>query len=67
MTISSVNAHSALKLHIDADKRSVGSLAKELDTVKKEQARQRAKSMAQHEKQQTAQKQTEVKHRKFFA
>ena len=52
---SSENAHSTLKLQIDADKRSVDNLAKELETVKKDQARQRAESIAQHEKQQKAQ------------
>ena len=48
---SSENAHSALRLQMEADKRSVDSLAKVLDKVMKDQARQRAESMAQHEKQ----------------
>ena len=50
-TISSENAHSLLKLQMEADKKSVDALAKELETVKKDQARQRAESIAQHEKQ----------------
>ena len=33
------NAHSALKLQMEADKRSVDNLAMELETVKKDQAR----------------------------
>ena len=52
---SSQNAHSALRLQMEADKKSVDALAKELDTVKQDQARQRAESIAQHEKQQKAQ------------
>ena len=35
-TTSSKNAHSTLKLQIEADKRSVDNLAKELETVKKD-------------------------------
>ena len=49
-TTSSENAHSTLKLQMVADKRSVDNLAKELETVKKDQARQCAESIAQHEK-----------------
>ena len=45
------NAHLALKLHMEADEKSVDSLAKELETVKKDQARQQSESLAQHEKQ----------------
>ena len=47
--ISCENAHLALGLQIEADLRSVVSLAKLLDTVKRDQASQRAESMAQHE------------------
>ena len=47
---SSENAHMVLQLQIEADKRSVDSLAKELETVKKDQARQQSESLAQHEK-----------------
>ena len=50
-TTSCENAHLALRLQIEADKRSVDALAKELETVKKDHARQRAESIAQHEKQ----------------
>ena len=66
-TTSSENAHSVLKLQMEADKRSVDNLAKELETVKKDQARQRAESIAQHEKQQKAQQLAEEKHKKFLA
>ena len=52
---------------MEAKKRSVDVLAKELETVKKDQARQRAESIAQHEKQQKAQQLAEEKHKKFFA
>ena len=45
-TTSSENAHSALKLQMEADEKSVDALAKELETVKKDQARQRAESIA---------------------
>ena len=54
-TISSENAHSALRLQMEADKKSMDALAKEFETVKKDHARQRAESIAQHEKQQKAQ------------
>ena len=64
---SSENAHSALKLQMEADKRSVDNLANELETVKKDQGRQRAESIAQHEKQQKAQQLAEEKHKKFLA
>ena len=37
---SSVNACMVLKLQMGADKKSMDSLAKELETVKKDQARQ---------------------------
>ena len=37
---SSENAHSALRLQMEADMKSVDALAKELETVKKDQARQ---------------------------
>ena len=47
---SSKNAHSALKLQMEADSKSVDALAKEFDRVKKDQARQRAELIAQHEK-----------------
>ena len=40
------NAHSVVRLQIEADKRFVDALAKELETVKKDQARQRAESIA---------------------
>ena len=43
---SSMNAHMALKLQLEADKKSVDSLEKELETVKKDQARQRSESLA---------------------
>ena len=36
---SSENSHMALKLQMEADKKSVDTLAKELKTVKKDQAR----------------------------
>ena len=49
-TTSSENAHSARRLQMAADKKSVDALAKELETVKKDKARQRAESIAQHEK-----------------
>ena len=49
-TTSSQNAHSALKLQMEANKKSMDALAKELETVKKDQARQHAESIAQHEK-----------------
>ena len=64
---SKENAHCALKLQMDADKRPVDNLAKELETVKTDQARQRAESVAQHEKQQKAQQLAEEKHKKFLA
>ena len=51
---------------MEADKRSVDALAKELETVKKDQARQRAESIAQHEKQEKAQ-QPKEKHKTFLA
>ena len=38
-TTSSENAHSALRLQMEADKKSVDALAKELETVKKDRAR----------------------------
>ena len=38
-TTSRENAHSALRLQTEADKRSVHALANELETVKKDQAR----------------------------
>ena len=41
-TTSSENAHTTLRLQMEADKKSVDALAKELETVKKDQARQRA-------------------------
>ena len=66
-TTSSENANSALKLQMEADKKSVNNLAKVLETVKKEQARQRAESIAQHVKQQKAQQLAEEKHKKFLA
>ena len=46
-TTSRENAHSVLQLQMEAHKRSVDALAKELETVKKDQARQRAESIAQ--------------------
>ena len=61
------NAHSALRLQMEADKKSVDALAKELETVKKDQARQRAESIPQHEKQQKAQQLAAEKHKKFLA
>ena len=66
-TTSSENAHSALRLRMEADKKSVDALAKELETVKKDQARQCAESIAQHQKQQKAQRLTEEKYKKFLA
>ena len=45
-TTSIENTHAALKLQMEADKESVDSLAKVLETVKKDQARQRAESIA---------------------
>ena len=66
-TTSSGNAHSALRLQMEADYRIVDSLAKELDTAKKDHARQRAEAIAQHEKQQEAQMVAEEKHKKFLA
>ena len=51
---------------MEADKKSVDALAKELETVKKDQARQRAESIAQHEKQQKAQQLAEEKHKQFL-
>ena len=65
-TTSSENSHSVLRLQIQVDKRSVDALAKELETVKKDQARQRAESIAQHEKQQQALQLAEEKHKKFL-
>ena len=47
---SSANAHMVLKLQMEADKKSVDSLVKELETVKKDQARQRSEPLAEHEK-----------------
>ena len=61
------NSHSNLKLQMEADKRSVDNLAKELETVKKVKARQRAESFAQHEQQQKAQQLAEEKNKKFLA
>ena len=52
---------------MEADKKSVDGLAKELEIVKKDQARQRAVSIAQHEKQQKAQQLAEEKHYIFLA
>ena len=66
-TTSSENANSVLRLQMEADKRSVDNLAKELETVKKDQARQRAELIAQHEKQQKARQLAEEKHKKFLA
>ena len=66
-TTSSESAHSALKLQMEADKKSVDALAKELETVKKDQVRQRAESIAQHEMQQKVQQLAEEKHKKFLA
>ena len=66
-TTSSENVHSTLKLQMEADKRSVDNLAKELETVKKDQARQCAELIAQHENQQKAQQLAEEKHKKFHA
>ena len=43
---SSANAHSALRLEMDEDKRYVDAIAKELETVKNNQASQRAESIA---------------------
>ena len=63
---SSMNAHMALKLQREADRKSVDRLAKELETVKKDQARQRPESLAQHEEQRKAQKLAEEKHNKFL-
>ena len=37
-TTSSENAHSALRLQMEADKKTVDALAKKLETVKKDQA-----------------------------
>ena len=48
---------------MEADKRSVDNLAKELETVKKDQARQRVELIAQHEKHQKAQQLAEAKHK----
>ena len=47
-TTSSENTHSALQLQIEADKRSVDALGKELETVNKDQARQWAETIVQH-------------------
>ena len=66
-TTSSENAHSALRLQMEADKKSVDALAKELETVKKDQARQRVGSIVKHEKQQKALQLAEEKHKKFLA
>ena len=44
-------AHMAMRLQMEADKKSVDSLLKELETVNKDQAGQRSESLAQHEKQ----------------
>ena len=52
---------------MEADKRSVDALAKELETVKKDQARQWAQSIAQHEKQPKAPQLAEEMHKKFLA
>ena len=57
---SSENAHSTLQVQMEADKRSLDNLAKELEIVKKDQARQRAESIAQHEKLQKAQQLAEI-------
>ena len=64
---SSKNTHFLLKLQIKANKRSVDSLAKELEKVKKDQARQRAESIVQYEKHYKAQLLAEEKHKKFHA
>ena len=66
-TTSSENSHSVLRLQLEADKRSVDALAKELETVKQDQARQWVESIAQHEMQQKAQQLAEEKHKKFLA
>ena len=52
---------------MEADKRSVDNLAKELETFKKDQARQRAELIALHEKQQKAHQRAEEKYKKFRA
>ena len=52
---------------MEADKRSVDSIAKELETVKKDQARQQVESIAQHKKEQQAQQLAKEKHKKFLA
>ena len=66
-TTSSENADSVLQLQMEANKRSVDAFAKELETVKKDQARQRAESIAQHEKHQKAQHLSEEKYKKLLA
>ena len=48
------NAHSALNLQLEANKRSGENLVMELETVKKDQARKGAESIARHEMQQKA-------------
>ena len=52
---------------MEADKRSVDALAKELETVKKDQARQCAESIAQHEMQQKALQLAKEKYKKLLA
>ena len=54
-------------MQMEADKKSINSLAKELETVRKDQARQRLEYLAQHEKQRKAQKLAEEKHKKYLA
>ena len=51
---------------MEADKRSMDSLAVEFETVKKDKASQCAESIAQHERQQKAQQIAEEKHQKFL-
>ena len=53
-TTSSENVHSVLRLQMEADKRSMVMLAPELESVKMNQAKQRAESIVQHKKQQKA-------------
>ena len=66
-TTSSENTHSAFKLQIEADKKSVEHLAMELETVEKWQACRRSEFIAHHEKQQKAQQLAKEKYKKYLA
>ena len=66
MTTSSVNSLTAHLLRMEANKKSAEALAKVLETVKKDDARQQAESIVWHEKPQKSQQLAKEKHKKFL-